>query len=397
MLDKSFEPAAIEQRWYRRWESAGWFRPRGNATPAYCIQLPPPNVTGTLHMGHAFQQTLMDALVRYHRMRGDNANWVAGTDHAGIATQIVVERQLEQEGKSRHDLGREAFLKRAWEWKQASGSTITRQMRRLGASCDWSNEYFTMDAKMSRAVVEVFVSLFEQKLIYRGKRLVNWDPVLGTAVSDLEVDTEEAVGTMWQILYPFVDGPQPMGGNSSQRVMLRGMTIATTRPETMLADGAVAVHPEDPRYRHLVGKRVDLPLCDRSIPIVADTMVEREFGTGCVKITGAHDFNDYGAALRHQLPMIVIFTLDAKINENGPAQFRGMDRYVARKAVVAQLERGKFLVKAEPHKMQLPKSGRTGVVVEPMLTDQWFVKMDGLAKKGLEVVANGQVKFFPEH
>jgi len=397
VLDKSFEPAAIEQRWYRRWDSAGWFRHRGNATPAYCIQLPPPNVTGTLHMGHAFQQTLMDALVRYHRMRGYNTNWVAGTDHAGIATQIVVERKLEEEGRTRHDLGREAFLKRAWEWKQASGSTITRQMRRLGASCDWSNEYFTMDAKMSRAVVEVFVSLFEQKLIYRGKRLVNWDPVLGTAVSDLEVDTEEAVGTMWQILYPFVDGPQPMGGNSSPPVMLRGMTIATTRPETMLADGAVAVHPEDPRYRHLVGKRVDLPLCDRSIPIVADTMVEREFGTGCVKITGAHDFNDYGAALRHGLPMIVIFTLDAKINENGPAQFRGMDRYVARKAVVAQLERGKFLVKAEPHKMQLPKSGRTGVVVEPMLTDQWFVKMDSLAKKGLEVVANGQVKFFPEH
>ena len=392
MLDKSFEPAAIEQRWYRRWDSAGWFRHRGNATPAYCIQLPPPNVTGTLHMGHAFQQTLMDALVRYHRMRGYNTNWVAGTDHAGIATQIVVERKLEEEGRTRHDLGREAFLKRAWEWKQASGSTITRQMRRLGASCDWSNEYFTMDAKMSRAVVEVFVSLFEQKLIYRGKRLVNWDPVLGTAVSDLEVDTEEAVGTMWQILYPFVDGPQDTPAGS-----LRGMTIATTRPETMLADGAVAVHPEDPRYRHLVGKRVDLPLCDRSIPIVADTMVEREFGTGCVKITGAHDFNDYGAALRHGLPMIVIFTLDAKINENAPAQFRGMDRYVARKAVVAQLERGKFLVKAEPHKMQLPKSGRTGVVVEPMLTDQWFVKMDSLAKKGLEVVANGQVKFFPEH
>jgi valyl-tRNA synthetase len=396
VLDKSFDPAAIEQRWYRRWESAGWFRASGthpdDRAPAYCIQLPPPNVTGTLHMGHAFQQTLMDALARYHRMRGFDTNWVVGTDHAGIATQIVVERKLEEEGRTRHDLGREAFLKRAWEWKQESGSTITRQMRRLGASCDWSNEYFTMDAKMSRAVVEVFVSLFEQGLIYRGKRLVNWDPVLGTAVSDLEVDTEETLGTMWQILYPFVDGPQdtPAG-------RLRGMTIATTRPETMLADGAVAVHPEDPRYRHLVGKRVDLPLCDRSIPIVADTMVERDFGTGCVKITGAHDFNDYGAALRHKLPLIVIFTLDAKINENGPAQFRGMDRYAARKAVVAQLERGKFLVRAEPHKMQLPKSGRTGVVVEPMLTDQWFVKMEGLAKKGLEVVADGQVKFFPEH
>jgi len=392
VLDKSFDPAAIEQRWYQRWESAGWFRHPGKDQPAYCIQLPPPNVTGTLHMGHAFQQTLMDALARYHRMRGFDTNWVAGTDHAGIATQIVVERQLEQEGRTRHDLGREAFLERAWEWKRESGSTITRQMRRLGASCDWQNEYFTMDAKMSRAVAEVFVSLHEQKLIYRGKRLVNWDPVLGTAVSDLEVDTEETVGTMWQILYPFADGPQDTPAGN-----LRGMTIATTRPETMLADGAVAVHPEDPRYRHLVGKRVELPLCDRTIPIVADTMVERDFGTGCVKITGAHDFNDYGAALRHQLPLIVIFTLDAKINENGPKQFQGMDRYVARKAVVAELERGKFLVKAEPHKMQLPKSGRSGAVVEPMLTDQWFVKMDGLAKKGLEVVANGEVKFFPEH
>ena len=392
MLDKSFDPAAIEQRWYQRWESAGWFRHQGDAKPAYCIQLPPPNVTGTLHMGHAFQQTLMDALVRYHRMRGFNTNWVVGTDHAGIATQIVVERQLELEGKKRHDLGREKFVERAWAWKQESGSTITRQMRRLGASCDWSHEYFTMDAKMSRAVIEVFVSLFEQKLIYRGKRLVNWDPVLGTAVSDLEVDTEETMGTMWQILYPFVDGPQdtPVG-------QLLGMTIATTRPETMLADGAVAVHPEDDRYRHLIGKRVILPLCDRTIPIVADTMVERDFGTGCVKITGAHDFNDYGAALRHKLPLIVIFTLDAKINENGPKQFQGMDRYVARKAVVAQLERDQFLVKAEPHKMMVPKSGRSGVVVEPMLTDQWFVKMDGLAKDGLDVVARGEVKFFPEH
>src|SRR5260221_1894376 len=343
-------------------------------------------------MGHAFQQTLMDALVRYHRMRGFNTNWVVGTDHAGIATQIVVERQLEQVGKNRHALGREKFLERAWAWKQESGSTITRQMRRLGASCNWENEYFTSDEKMSRSVIEVFVSLFEQKLVYRGKRLVNWDPVLGTAVSDLEVDTEETMGTMWQIVYPFVDGPQdtPAG-------RLRGMTIATTRPETMLADGAVAGHPDDPRYRHLVGKRVILPLCDRNIPIVADTMVERDFGTGCVKITGAHDFNDYGAALRHKLPLIVIFTLDAKINENGPKQFQGMDRYVARKAVVAQLERDQFLVKAEPHKMQLPKSGGTGVVVEPMLTDQWFVKMDGLAKDGLDVVARGEVKFFPEH
>ena len=398
-LDKSFEPHAVESRWYARWESAGWFQARGaqTAAPPYCIQLPPPNVTGTLHMGHAFQQTLMDSLIRYHRMRGDNTNWVAGTDHAGIATQIVVERQLQEQGKTRHDLGRDGFVKRVWEWKEESGATITRQMRRLGTSCDWSREYFTMDTKMSKAVVEVFVRLHEEGLIYRGKRLVNWDPQLGTAVSDLEVEGEETTGTMWQILYPFPDGPQPSQDKDGKPVSLRGMTIATTRPETMLADGAVAVHPDDDRYRHLIGKRVELPLCDRTIPIVADTMVERDFGTGCVKITGAHDFNDYGAALRHDLPLIVIFTLDAKINENGPKQFQGMDRYVARKAVIAQLERGNFLVAAEPHKMMLPKSGRTGVVVEPMLTDQWFLKMDGWAKSGLDAVASGKVKFFPEH
>ena len=404
-LDKSFDPRTVEGRWYERWESAGWFAHRGGAAPAYCIQLPPPNVTGTLHMGHAFQQTLMDALVRYHRMRGFNANWVVGTDHAGIATQIVVERQLEAEGVARHDLGREKFVERVWQWKQHSGATITRQMRRLGASANWEYAdtegqkagYFTMDAMMSRAVVEVFVRLYEEGLIYRGKRLVNWDPVLGTAVSDLEVDTEETHGTMWRIVYPFVDGPQESADKEGRPLKLHGMTIATTRPETMLADGAVAVHPDDARYRHLVGKHVVLPLCDRTIPVVADRMVDPEFGTGCVKITGAHDFNDYGAALRHRLPMIVIFTLDAKINENGPKQFQGMDRFVARKAVVAQLERENFLIGADPHKMMVPKSGRTGAVVEPMLTDQWFVKMDGLAKDGLEVVARGEVKFFPEH
>ena len=278
MLEKSFEPAAVEQRWYRRWESAGWFAhrdPNGPAAlPAYCIQLPPPNVTGTLHMGHAFQQTLMDALVRYHRMRGFNTSWVVGTDHAGIATQIVVERQLEEQGQSRHDLGRAAFVERVWQWKQQSGATITRQMRRLGASANWDYAdadgqkagYFTMDERMSRAVIEVFVRLYEQGLIYRGKRLVNWDPVLGTAVSDLEVDTEETNGTMWQIVYPFVDGPQPSCDKDGNAVELRGMTIATTRPETMLADGAVAVHPEDPRYRHLIGRQVILPLCERTIP-----------------------------------------------------------------------------------------------------------------------------------
>jgi valyl-tRNA synthetase len=397
VLDKSFEPAAVEQRWYQRWESSGWFRHSGSKQPAYSIQLPPPNVTGTLHMGHAFQQTLMDSLIRYHRMRGFNTNWVVGTDHAGIATQIVVERQLDAEGKSRHDFGRDKFIERVWAWKEQSGSTITRQMRRLGASANWQDEYFTMDEKMSRAVVEVFVRLYEEGLIYRGKRLVNWDPVLGTAVSDLEVDTEETNGTMWRIVYPFVDGPQPSTDKDGKPIQLRGMTIATTRPETMLADGAVAVHPDDARYQHLLGKRVILPLCDRTIPVVADTMVDPEFGTGSVKITGAHDFNDYGAAVRHKLPMIVIFTLDAKINENGPKQFQGMDRYAARKAVVAQLERDGFLAGADPHKMMVPKSGRTGVVVEPMLTDQWFVKMEGMAKDGLDVVKRGEVKFIPEH
>ncbi len=409
-LDKSFDPRAVESRWYARWESAGWFAARdAGKAPAYCIQLPPPNVTGTLHMGHAFQQTLMDALIRYHRMRGDDTNWVVGTDHAGIATEILVTRQIEDEGRRKGELGRDEFIRRVWDWKQQSGSTITRQMRRLGASANWDyatsaemregqpSGYFTMDPRMSRAVTEVFVRWYEEGLIYRGKRLVNWDPVLGTAVSDLEVESQETAGTMWQILYPFPDGPQPSLDKDGKPVTLRGMTIATTRPETMLADGAVAVHPEDERYRHLIGKQVVLPLCDRNIQIVADTMVERDFGTGCVKITGAHDFNDYGAALRHQLPLIVVMTLDAKINENGPKQFQGMDRYVARKAVVAQLEREGYLVAAEKHKMVLPKSGRSGVVVEPMLTEQWFVKMEGLARRGLEAVASGEVKFYPEH
>ena len=364
-LDKSFDPKAVEGRWYARWESAGLFREKGSGEP-YCIQLPPPNVTGTLHMGHAFQQTLMDALIRYHRMRGDDANWVVGTDHAGIATEILVTRQVEEEGKKKREIGRDKFVERVWQWKHQSGSTITRQMRRLGASGNWTFAdaegekagYFTMDANLSRAVTEVFVRWHEEGLIYRGKRLVNWDPVLGTAVSDLEVESRETQGSMWQIVYPFVDGPQDSTDKDGKPLKLRGMTIATTRPETMLADGAVAVHPDDPRYKHLIGKQVILPLCDRNIPVVADTMVDREFGTGCVKITGAHDFNDYGAALRHKLPLIVIFTLEAKVNENGPKQFQGMDRYEARKAVVAQLERESFLVGVEKHKMMLPISGR---------------------------------------
>jgi len=392
-LAKSFDPHEVEKRWYSLWESRGYFlHSPDSQRPPYCIQLPPPNVTGTLHMGHAFQQTLMDALVRYHRMRGFNANWVVGTDHAGIATQIVVERQLETEGKTRNDLGREAFIKRVWEWKQQSGSTITRQMRRLGASANWTFAdtegqragYFTMDARMSRAVVEVFVRLHEEGLIYRGKRLVNWDPVLGTAVSDLEVDSEEEDGKIWEIRYPLEDG--------------RGsVVVATTRPETMLGDVAVAVNPKDERYTKLVGKRVQLPLTGRTISIIADDYVDPEFGTGCVKITPAHDFNDYAVGQRHKLPQIVVMTLDAKMNESAPNTYRGLDRFEARKRIVADLKSQNLLVSEKPYKLRVPRSGRTGVIVEPMLTDQWFIRMDGLAKRGLAAVANGEVKFFPEH
>jgi valyl-tRNA synthetase len=400
VLDKSFDPAAIEQAWYRRWEAAGYFRHKDphlpNAKPAYCIQLPPPNVTGTLHMGHAFQQTLMDALIRYHRMRGYNTNWVVGTDHAGIATQIVVERQLEMEGKTRHDLGREKFVERVWKWKQESGSTITRQMRRLGASANWQygdaegqkGGYFTMDARMSRAVVEVFVRLYEEGLIYRGKRLVNWDPVLGTAVSDLEVDTEEEDGRIWELLYPFADGPQ--GG-------LRGLTLATTRPETMLGDVAVAVHPEDERYSAVVGKKLRLPLAGRTIPVIADGYVDREFGTGAVKITPGHDFNDYELGKRHRLEPISILTLEARLNERAPEKYRGLDRFEARKKVLEELKAQGLLVSDKPYKLRVPRSGRTGAIVEPMLTDQWFVTMEGMARDALEVVKRGEVKFVPEH
>jgi valyl-tRNA synthetase len=396
VLDKSFNPAAIEQAWYQRWESAGYFAHQDHRQPAYCIQLPPPNVTGTLHMGHAFQQTLMDALIRHHRMRGFNTNWVVGTDHAGIATQIVVERQLEEEGKSRHDLGREKFVERVWQWKQQSGSTITRQMRRLGTSANWTYAdtegqkagYFTMDTHMSRAVLEVFVRLFEQGLIYRGKRLVNWDPVLGTAVSDLEVDTEEEDGRIWELLYPFPDGPE---------AGLKGLTVATTRPETMLGDVAVAVHPDDDRYKALVGKKVILPLTDRTIPIIADEYVDPQFGTGCVKITPGHDFNDYQVGRRHGLEPISILTLDARVNEHAPVRYRGLERFAARKQVVEDLKKQNLLVSEKPYKLRVPRSGRTGVIVEPMLTDQWFVKMEGLARDGLDVVARGEVRFFPEH
>jgi valyl-tRNA synthetase len=390
VLAKSFDPAAIEQRWYRRWEERGYFA--AGAAPgksAFCIQLPPPNVTGVLHMGHAFNQTIMDALTRYHRMRGDNTLWLPGTDHAGIATQIVVERQLEAGGGSRERLGRERFVDKVWEWKRQSGSTITEQMRRLGASCDWSREYFTMDEKLSRVVVETFVRLYEQGLIYRGKRLVNWDPVLLTAVSDLEVESEEEDGHLWLIRYPG-DG--------------FGVTVATTRPETMLGDVAVMVHPEDERYRRFVGKEVELPLTGRRIPVIADEAVEREFGTGCVKVTPAHDFNDYRVGERHGLPRIGIFTLDARINDNGPARYRGLDRYEARDRIVHDLKAAGLLEGERAHRMVVPRCGRTGAVVEPMLTDQWFVattkpgpRGKSIAQLALEVVEKGEVRFFPEN
>ena len=362
-LAKSFEPHAIEEKWYPIWEERGYFRPDYKpGAPAYCIQLPPPNVTGTLHMGHAFQQTIMDLLIRYHRMTGANTLWQIGTDHAGIATQIVVENQLKLEGTSRHDLGREAFVDRVWAWKEESGSTITRQMRRMGTSGDWSRERFTMDDGLSAAVLETFVRLFDDGLIYRGKRLVNWDPTLGTAVSDLEVDSEEEQGRLWEIRYPFADGTG-------------SLVVATTRPETMLGDVAVAVNPDDERYTALIGKAVTLPLTGRTIPVIADAYVDREFGTGCVKITPAHDFNDWQIGQRHGLAPIPILALDATVNDSAPARYRGMDRYVARKAVLADLEAAGLLVSEKPHKMVVPRCGRTGEIVEPMLTDQWFVAM----------------------
>jgi len=382
-MDKSFEPSQIESKWYARWEADGCFKPSGKGTP-YTIMLPPPNVTGTLHMGHAFQHTLMDTLVRYHRMRGYDTLWQLGTDHAGIATEMVVTRQLNAEGKQRSDFDREAFIARVWEWKAESGDTIGRQMRRLGVSGDWSRERFTMDEGMSEAVVETFVRLSEEGLIYRGQKLVNWDPVLKTAISDLEVVSEEEDGSMWSIRYPLADGSGEL-------------VVATTRPETMLGDSAVAVHPDDERYAHLVGKMLALPLSDRQIPIIADDYVEKDFGTGCVKITPAHDFNDYAVGLRHDLQMINIFTDEATINDAAPEKYRGMDRYVARKAVLADLEAADLLVETKKHKLQVPRGDRSGQVIEPYLTWQWFVKMDTLAARGLELVEQGHVKFVPEN
>ncbi|QBC32390.1 MULTISPECIES: valine--tRNA ligase [Pandoraea] len=396
-LAKSFEPQDVEAHWGPEWERRGYARPTfDDAREDFSIQLPPPNVTGTLHMGHAFNQTIMDGLTRYHRMKGANTLWVPGTDHAGIATQIVVERQLDAQKVSRHDLGREKFVERVWEWKEESGSTITRQVRRLGASIDWSREYFTMDEKMSRAVRDVFVTLHEQGLIYRGKRLVNWESTLLTAVSDLEVVSEEEDGSLWHIRYPLADGSG-------------SLTVATTRPETMLGDTALMVHPEDERYKHLIGKTARLPLCDREIPIIADDYVDLEFGTGVVKVTPAHDFNDYAVGQRHNLPQINILTLDAKINENAPEKYRGLDRFDARKQIVADLDALGLLESVKPHKLMVPRSDRTGTIIEPMLTDQWFVAMSKPAPEGtfhpgksitetaLDVVRSGEIKFVPEN
>ena len=397
-LPKSFDPGSIESFWGPEWERRGYFAAGTEAgRPAFAIQLPPPNVTGILHMGHAFNQTIMDALTRYHRMRGFNTLWLPGTDHAGIATQIVVERQLEAKGQSRHALGREAFIDQVWEWKRYSGDTIINQMKRLGASADFEREYFTMDESLSTVVVDTFVRLYEQGLIYRGKRLVNWDPKLGTAVSDLEVESEEEDGRLWEIRYP-------IAGSADG-----GLVVATTRPETMLGDVAVAVHPDDERYRALVGRSLMLPLSGREIPVIADAYVDPAFGTGCVKITPAHDFNDFQVGERHGLAPIGILTLDAKVNDNAPQKYRGLDRYVARKAVLADLREAGLLVGEKPHKMMVPRCARTGEVVEPMLTDQWFVAMGKPAPEGTlhpgrsisavarDAVRDGQVRFFPEN
>lgn len=396
MMDKSFEPSAIEADWYARWEKLGCFAPAGDGTP-YCILLPPPNVTGTLHMGHAFQQTIMDLLIRHARMNGHRTLWQGGTDHAGIATQKIVENQLAAEGKTRHDLGREAFVERVWAWKHESGSTITNQMRRLGASIDWSRERFTMDEGLSAAVRRVFVRWYRDGLIYRGKRLVHWDPVLKTAVSDLEVNNEERDGSLWLIRYPAADGGE-------------GVVVATTRPETMLGDVAVAVHPDDARYAHLIGRHLDLPLTGRRIPVIADAYVDREFGTGCVKITPAHDFNDFAIGQRHGLEPLSIFTLDARVNELAPEAYRGLDRFEARKRVLADLEAAGLLVETRKHKLMVPISQRSDAVIEPMLTDQWFVDLtrdtlpDGrpggrraITQPALEAVTSGAIRFVPEN
>jgi valyl-tRNA synthetase len=382
-MEKTFDPKRIEAQWYPRWEEAGYFAPHGTG-PAYCIMIPPPNVTGTLHMGHAFQDTLMDLLIRYHRMRGDKTLWQPGTDHAGIATQMVVERQLNQAGQTRHELGRAGFLEKVWEWRSNSGGQITQQLRRMGASLDWSRERFTMDDGLSEAVKEVFVRLYDEGLIYRGKRLVNWDPVLQTAVSDLEVESEDEPGHLWHLRYPLREGPGHL-------------VVATTRPETLLGDTAVAVHPEDARYAHLIGKTVILPLVEREIPIIADDYVDPEFGSGCVKITPAHDFNDYQMGQRHDLPLINVLTPWASINEAAPAAYQGLDRYAARKAMLTDLETAGLIESTEAHTLKIPRGDRSRAVLEPFLTDQWFVKVDPLAREAIRVVEEGHIRFVPEN
>ncbi|NNM58326.1 MAG: valine--tRNA ligase [Legionellales bacterium] len=382
-MEKTYNPKQIEQACYQNWEQQGYFSPHGQGQ-SYCIMLPPPNVTGTLHMGHGFQHAIMDVLIRYHRMKGDKTLWQVGTDHAGIATQMVVERQLLQQNVNRHDIGREAFLEKVWDWKALSGNTILQQMRRLGVSAAWSRERFTMDPAMSRAVQEAFIQLFDEGLIYRGQRLVNWDPKLGTAISDLEVVSSEEEGSLWHIRYPLADG----SGH---------LVVATTRPETMLGDAAVAVNPEDERYQHLIGRHVHLPLAERPIPIIADPYVDREFGTGCVKITPAHDFNDYAIGQRHQLVTLNILNPDATLNENVPEAYRGLDRFAARKKVVEDLSRGNFLEKIEPHKLNVPRGDRSGEIIEPFLTYQWYVKTKPLAEPAIKAVESGDIRFVPEN
>jgi valyl-tRNA synthetase len=397
-MEKTYNPHDIEQRLYQNWEAKGYFKPSGQGEP-YCIMIPPPNVTGSLHMGHGFNNTIMDTLIRYHRMQGRNTLWQVGTDHAGIATQMVVERQLAGEGLTRHDLGRDKFLEKVWEWKAESGGTITRQLRRLGSSVDWTRERFTMDEGLSKAVQEAFVQLFDDGLIYRGKRLVNWDPKLHTAISDLEVLNEEEQGSMWHFRYPLTDG----SGH---------LVVATTRPETMLGDTAVAVHPEDERFKHLIGKTVKLPITGREIPVIADDYVDPEFGTGCVKITPAHDFNDYEVGKRHNLPLINVLDRDAKITveftvltfegyagirgEKAPEAYVGMDRFEARKLIVAELESLGLLEKIDPHTLKVPRGDRSGVVIEPWLTDQWYVNAKELAKPAIKAVEDGKIKFVPQ-
>jgi valyl-tRNA synthetase len=382
-MEKSYQPDAIEARWYQVWEDKGYFSPGQNEQP-YCIMLPPPNVTGNLHMGHAFQDTIMDVLSRFHRMQGDSVLWQPGMDHAGIATQMVVERQLADNGISRHDIGREKFVQAVWDWKNESGGQIAKQMRRLGSSVDWENDRFTMDEELSNAVTKVFVELYHEDLIYRGKRLVNWDPVLHTALSDLEVISEEENGQLWHIRYPRVDG--------------KGyIVVATTRPETMLGDTAVAVNPDDPRYTDLHGIELELPLSGRRIPVITDSYVDIEFGSGCVKITPAHDFNDYEMGKRHQLPVINVLNDDASINNDAPEAYRGLDRFAARKQIVADLEDAGLMEKIEPHVLMVPHGDRSGAVVEPYLTDQWYVKIAPLAKPAIAAVENGDIRFVPEN